>query len=464
MQEQAEFEESPVDPSADAAPAVTPRQRVLLVDDSPVAREKISGVLRDLGCSVIAAVDGIEGLRQLKDHAANLDLVILDIQMPKMDGITVLRHMRQLPALATVPIVMLTTQADKETVRTALAQKATDFLRKDSTIPVIAERLRAHLQSARPAPAPEITPRDPELAAELARRIMRERRQATDLERAPWVLFSEGRSDLQDMVTGKNPHLVQFYATATGVLARLRRVYRGIELSYGVEHDRQTVSRLAQREEAPVGVLMVSGRQAEGISVARMVRFTRGRKLPIYLICESLQAMPADHRDGLKKADIVLLERRQLGVEQLQSLFSAHLLPDFLVTGSGLQLHELTRGSGPVPKPGQAVTVRCTGILADGTVCIDTDDRGQPCRFVLGQREVVRAWEEAVTLMRGGGRVLLIAGPELAYGPEGDGNLVPPDATVVYDLELVAVDGASVPAEDDAGGAAGGDGIGDLLQ
>mgnify|MGYP001769522796 CR=1 FL=1 len=66
---------------------------------------------------------------------------------------------------------------------------------------------------------------------------------------------------------------------------------------------------------------------------------------------------------------------------------------------------------------------------------------GPPCRFTPGQGQAVRAWDEAVSLMRPGGRALLVAGPELAYGAEGDGNLVPPDATVVYHLELVEVGG-----------------------
>ncbi|MEW6754260.1 MAG: response regulator [Candidatus Latescibacterota bacterium] len=438
--------------SQGAAQGVAPsagstRPHVLLVEDSPVAREKISGILRDLGCAVTAAADGVEGLRQVKEHGASLGLIVLDIQMPRMDGMTVLRHLRQLPALAQVPIVMLTTQADKDTVRTALAHRANDFIRKDASIPVIAERLRAHLQSGRPARTRAAAGAAP--SGELAQQILRDQRPATSPISSPWVLFYESRSGVQDMLAGKNPALVQFYAQAVEAVGRLNRVYRGLDVGYRLEQDRQAATRLAQQQGAPPRLLLVSGRQAEGASVARMVRFTRGRDLPIYLVCESQSSVSLEQQGAMKKADVALLERRQLGPEQWASLYAAHLLPKFRTTESGLQFHELTSGSGAGPEPGQMVAVRCTGTLTDGTVCLQPGEGEPPCRFIPGQGEVVPAWEEAVRLMRPGGRALVVAGPELAYGAGGDGNLVPPEATVVFDLELVEVSGVAVGDDED---------------
>ena len=124
----------------------TPSQKnVLLVEDSAVAREKIGGVLKELGCMVIASSNGAEGLKKAQQRAIDLDLVVLDIQMPQMDGITMLRYLRQMPLLKDLPVVMLTTQSDQDTVRKALSFKANDYIRKDAPLAEITERLRKHL-------------------------------------------------------------------------------------------------------------------------------------------------------------------------------------------------------------------------------------------------------------------------------------------------------------------------------
>ncbi|MFH1568576.1 MAG: response regulator [Gemmatimonadota bacterium] len=429
------------DEAGSGPPPPAARRRVLLVEDSPVAHEKISAILQDLGCAVVSAFDGAEALVRAKECGSLLDLVVLDIQMPRLDGIAALRYLRQMPGLAQVPIVMLTTQADKETVRTALSHKANDFIRKDASIPVIAERLRLHLKDSRRRLLPPPPPRDASHAAELARGILHGRRDADSTRKSPWVLFYESRPDLQDMAAGKDPHLVQFYTMATEALARLNRVYRGLDLAYGLEHERQLVTRLALREEAPVGVLLVSGRRPDGVSLARMLRFTQpsGRNLPVCLVCESAQALAAEQREGLQKANIAVLERGGLGPQELQSLLASHLVPEFRTLGSGLKLHELRRGAGPEPQPGQVVTLHATAALSDGTVFIDSFSDNQALQFAVGSGQVIAAWEEAVRLMRPGAAVLIEAGPELAYGQEGDGDRVPPGATITGSLEVLEI-------------------------
>ena len=94
---------------------------------------------------VIPSANGADGLKKAQSRAAGLDLIVLDIQMPRMDGITVLRYLRQLPLLKDIPVVMLTSQSDQETVRKALSFKANDYIRKDAPLEEIVERLSKHL-------------------------------------------------------------------------------------------------------------------------------------------------------------------------------------------------------------------------------------------------------------------------------------------------------------------------------
>lgn len=422
-------------------PQLAGEQLVLLVEDSPVAHEKISGILRDQGCVVVSAYDGVEGLARAKEYGSGLALVVLDIQMPRMDGITTLRYLRQLSSLSQVPIVMLTTQADKDTVRSALTHKANDYIRKDSSIAAIAERFQHHLRIEHvAAPSGPSLPRNAEQAADMARKVLRHCRAADSPEPCPWVMLYEGRMDLQDMVAGKNPGLAHFYATVADALERLCYMYRGITLDFGLEHERQAVGQAALREEAPMGLLLVSGRRSEGASLARMVRFACPRDLPIYLICESIEAMAADQREAMAKVNVSLLERRNLGSGELRELFTQHLMPDFRETGSGLRFHELAPGAGPRPEPGQTLAIHYTASLVDGAAIGDSYSDDQPFRFCLGQGEVVAAWDEAVAMMKKGGRALVVSPPELAFGEKGDGHLIPPNATLIYSIELVAIE------------------------
>ena len=118
---------------------------VLLVEDTVVAREMIGGILQGLDCKVVSAEDGLAGLKLARQYSGQLDLIVLDIQMPKRAGLTMLRYVRRLPECEGQRVVMLTTQTDQDTVRKALKYKVLDFIRKDAPLPQITERLAKYL-------------------------------------------------------------------------------------------------------------------------------------------------------------------------------------------------------------------------------------------------------------------------------------------------------------------------------
>ena len=106
-------------------------------------------------------------------------------------------------------------------------------------------------------------------------------------------------------------------------------------------------------------------------------------------------------------------------------------------TPSGLQYEELQVGSGASPQPGQNVTVHYTGWLKDGSKFDSSVDRGSPFQFRIGQGQVIKGWDEGVMSMKVGGKRRLIIPPELGYGQRGAAGAIPPNATLVFEVELL---------------------------
>ncbi len=110
-----------------------------------------------------------------------------------------------------------------------------------------------------------------------------------------------------------------------------------------------------------------------------------------------------------------------------------------MITESGLQYIEIEEGDGPAPQPGDVVAVHYQGTLGDGTEFDNSYERGEPIQFALGRGMVIPGWDEGIALMRKGGEAKLIIPPELAYGEQGAGGVIPPNATLTFEVELVDV-------------------------
>ena len=113
--------------------------------------------------------------------------------------------------------------------------------------------------------------------------------------------------------------------------------------------------------------------------------------------------------------------------------------PGPTVTASGLQFIDIEVGTGDLPQPGQTVEVHYTGWLADGTKFDSSLDRGQPFSFVLGAGQVIAGWDEGLASMKVGGKRQLIIPPELAYGESGYPPVIPANAELTFDVELLAI-------------------------
>lgn len=108
-------------------------------------------------------------------------------------------------------------------------------------------------------------------------------------------------------------------------------------------------------------------------------------------------------------------------------------------TPSGLIYDDITVGSGDAAALGQTVSVHYTGWLTDGTKFDSSKDRSEPFEFPLGAGYVIRGWDEGVQGMRVGGVRKLTIPPELGYGARGAGGVIPPNATLTFEVELLEI-------------------------
>ena len=114
-----------------------------------------------------------------------------------------------------------------------------------------------------------------------------------------------------------------------------------------------------------------------------------------------------------------------------------------MTTPSGLKITDTKIGTGAQPRPGQTCVMHYTGWLyrdgAKGEKFDSSLDRGEPFEFSIGQGQVIRGWDEGVATMQVGGQRTLIIPPELGYGAQGAGGVIPPNATLMFDVELLEV-------------------------
>ena len=108
-------------------------------------------------------------------------------------------------------------------------------------------------------------------------------------------------------------------------------------------------------------------------------------------------------------------------------------------TKSGLDYNETKAGEGAQAVAGKTVKVHYTGKFPDGKVFDSSVSRGEPIEFVLGRGRVIKGWDEGIALMKVGGKAVLTIPPGLAYGERGAGGAIPPNATLVFEVELVSV-------------------------
>ena len=134
-----------------------------------------------------------------------------------------------------------------------------------------------------------------------------------------------------------------------------------------------------------------------------------------------------------------------LGAATMDESANAQSAAKPVTTSSGLQIIDTKAGAGASPRPNQTVVVHYTGWLyvngAKGKKFDSSVDRNEPFEFPVGAGRVIRGWDEGVGSMKVGGKRTLIIPPQLGYGASGAGGVIPPNATLIFDVELLGLKG-----------------------
>jgi peptidylprolyl isomerase len=109
------------------------------------------------------------------------------------------------------------------------------------------------------------------------------------------------------------------------------------------------------------------------------------------------------------------------------------------MTKSGINIEVITEGKGATPKQGQMVTVHYTGWLTDSTKFDSSRDRGQPFTYQFGVGQVIQGWDDGVATLKVGGKSKFTIPSELGYGARGAGGIIPPNATLIFEVELLGI-------------------------
>lgn len=194
-----------------------------------------------------------------------------------------------------------------------------------------------------------------------------------------------------------------------------------------------------------LGLSMGNNFRASGIESINVADFADGVQT-VFSGSKDLKMSYDEAKEEIRRYFTAMQERQQAEAakagEQNRRLGTAYLAdngkrPEVVTTASGLQYEIIKKGEGAQPKATDRVKVHYTGRLIDGTVFDDSVERGEPATF--GVTQVIPGWVEALQLMPVGSKWRLHIPSDLAYGPNGAGGVIGPDAVLVFDVELLEI-------------------------
>lgn len=157
-------------------------------------------------------------------------------------------------------------------------------------------------------------------------------------------------------------------------------------------------------------------------------------QIPAKADAEGMLAVVKETKNKISAEDIVFLQ------EAFEKWYVEQKNLGFLVTNSGLAYKITQLGQGKKPEAGKKVSVHYKGYLENGTIFDSSFERNQPIDFTLGVGQVIKGWDEGIQLFPVGSKGTLKIPSELGYGKRGAGNMIPPDATLFFDIEVINAD------------------------
>jgi hypothetical protein len=172
---------------------------------------------------------------------------------------------------------------------------------------------------------------------------------------------------------------------------------------------------------------------------SRQRKINKARKRPRVPSSGSLQSHPAQNRNLKVGAIILIAVIAVVVIAYIMTVRRSSSTGQEITTASGLKYVDLKVGDGPSPKVGQTVTVHYVGTLENGTKFDSSFDRGKPYDTPIGVGRVIKAWDEGVMTMKVGGKRKLLVPAELGYGRRGSPPNIPPNANLIFEVELLGI-------------------------
>jgi len=293
----------------------------MVVEDLEGMRKLVCSILDMLGyINVVAANDGSEAWEYMQSN--NIDLLLTDMRMPKMDGSELVKKMRQQPHLKLVPVLMFSATEETEQVRGAIAAGVGGFLKKPFSPPQLRakldETLDRHFDS-------------------LVDRIVEKAGAGSKDTKMPLVVIGE---DAVDKKTLRSPHRrrqVYFLWQALKAIARINESDEHIELGYELRADSSEITNLLRVHKDRVKMIIVSATLSGGLTLVRLASVNR-EQLKTVLVCEHVGAIPIAERMALQQQGVFIVDRGELPMEHFE-----RLLREFVVA----QSYAPTRGELP---------------------------------------------------------------------------------------------------------------------
>lgn len=403
--------------------------KVMLVEDSRTMRGLIKVMLKRLGYEdVIEASNGKEAWEYLSQ--GEVDLLLTDWNMPELSGLELLQKVRQEAHLADLPVIMLTSRNSREDIVSAVKFGINNYLIKPCNTSQLKEKIDAVMERSK---------KEPQAPAQRAQQLIHNSRKYRDNDWGPYVLVYEAPTDYEELTLGKSDALLKTYQNLATVIGRLNEQFPGIEMGYWIESDSKEFTRLIKTANEQIGAAIINVHRAESIALSHFIGLTYPDKVPTFLLCDSPAVLSTEQRADAFKCKQHIVARSQFSAKHMEDILREHLVPEDKVFPSKLRLVEFVEGTGRQPVEGAQVKMHCTGMLEDGSVFDSSHTTGTPLHVVVGQNQIIAGLQEGLTHLHQGSRARIVVPPQLAYGAKGYEDIIPPDATLIFNVELLEV-------------------------
>ena len=302
--------------------------RILVVEDRAGMRTLVGEMLKALGyANTKIAEDGAAAWEQLQQD--DFDLLLTDRRMPELDGVELVRQLRQSPRLARLPVIMMSAFNEPQEVREAIEAGVDTYLAKPFTPNQLRDKIR------------ELDSRRLESDVDL---IVEGSGSSVEAGKGPLVVFVEAATTQEQLMEKRFAAVRRFLDLEVNAIRRINAADSQIDLGYLLSSDTGNVTRQLRRLQERIKMLVVSPTIGGGITLVRLASINN-QDVTVILVCDDIEALPSDVHSGLQDLGVFVVEREEFTGESCE-----RLLREFVVAKIYTPNRELAEGEDPLQR------------------------------------------------------------------------------------------------------------------